>query len=189
MPARHNDRTASGFERWKEFGGPGSTAGLARALYSAEVTAATRREVAVTTLRPAPRKALVLRAPRAGQTRAFMVAEADMLSRVFRWCPGEWRARLFGARYQDGPLSGRARDICLRHLFVFDKNCLSEGLDAQTRCLGCSAPRAVLSSVLPTSDPVYTCGLSRLEGPAASVCAAPTLVPDGPYAWLQACHG
>jgi hypothetical protein len=75
----------------------GCTAGRARTLYSAEVTAATRREVAVTTLRPAPRTALVLRAPRAGQTRAFMVAEADMFSWVFRWCPGVWRARLFGA--------------------------------------------------------------------------------------------
>ena len=75
----------------------GCTAGRARTLYSAEVTAATLREVAVTTLRPAPRTALILRAPRAGQARAFMVAEADMFSWVFRWCPGVWRARLFGA--------------------------------------------------------------------------------------------
>ena len=97
VPARHRDRTAGGCGRWEGCGGRGCTAGRARTLYSAEVTAATRREVAVTTLRPAPRTALVLRAPRAGQTRAFMVAEADMFSWVFRWCPGVWRARLFGA--------------------------------------------------------------------------------------------
>lgn len=106
-PARQHDRTTSGCGRREGFGGRWSTAGLARTLYSAEVTAATLREVAVTTLRPAPRTALILRAPRAGQARAFMVAEADMFSWVFRWCPGEWRTRLFEARYQDGALSGR----------------------------------------------------------------------------------
>jgi hypothetical protein len=53
--------------------------GRARTLYSAEVTAATRREVAVTTWRPAPRTALVLRAPRGAQVRAFIVAMADIV--------------------------------------------------------------------------------------------------------------
>lgn len=60
-------------------GGTSSIDRLARrTLYSAEVKAATRREVAVTTLRPAPRTALVLRAPRGAQVRAFIVAMADM---------------------------------------------------------------------------------------------------------------
>ena len=63
---------------------PGATrrsavAFAARTLYWAEVTAATRREDAATTRRPAPRTGLVLRAPRA---LAFIVAQgaakADM---------------------------------------------------------------------------------------------------------------